>query len=224
MQEVLGGLLPYAVTIALGPIPIIAIAIMLQTPLPRQTSALFALGWVLGMLGMAVAFTAASSFIPEGDAQHPRRWLGLVQLCIGAAILVLAYSKLRSRKPKSEEIAPPKLLASMASTTPERAVITGLMLSVVNPKHIMLVLPIGTMVIQHGLSTLQTAVAIVFFVVFASITVAGTALAYLISPAKVGRFANLAYEWMVANIAVISAIILILIGVNIIGQGIENFW
>ncbi|MCO5215071.1 MAG: GAP family protein [Thermomicrobiales bacterium] len=224
MQEVIGSLLPFALTIALGPIPIITIAIMLQTASPKRTGVGFAIGWMLGMTVLAVVLTMLSSQIPTGDADHPRRWLGLVQLLLGIGMLALAVKKIRSRIGSVEEAAVPGFLSSLADTTPARAVLVGVVVSAVNPKHIVLVLPVGTLILQHGLDTGQVIVAIALFVVISSITVAGAAIAYLASPERIGIVVDAGYRWMVRNMAVVSAAVLLLIGINILGKGIANFW
>ncbi|MCA9832398.1 MAG: GAP family protein [Thermomicrobiales bacterium] len=223
MQEVIGSLLPYALTIAFGPIPIITIAIMLQTPSPKRTGANFAVGWILGLTILAALLTMLSSQVPAGDADHPRRWIGLIQMVLGAAMLALAAKKIRSRIGSVEEAVVPGFLSSLAETTPGKAVVVGVVASAINPKHVILILPIGTLIAQNGLSSAQALVSIGLFVVLASITVAGTAIAYVVSPDRVGKIVDIGYRWMVRNMAVVSAAVLILIGVNILGKGIANW-
>ncbi|MGN6483557.1 MAG: GAP family protein, partial [Thermomicrobiales bacterium] len=110
MQEVIGNLLPLAMAIALGPIPIIAIALMLKTPEPGRTSAGFAVGWVAGMAVLAVVLTALAAQVPEGDAEHPRHWIAVVQLVLGLLLILLAAKKIATRPTGDAEAEMPAFL------------------------------------------------------------------------------------------------------------------
>lgn len=222
MQDVIGSLLPLAMAIALGPIPIIAIALMLQTPTPGRTSAGFALGWVVGMAALSAVLAALAGIIPEGDASHPRHWLGVVQIVLGVLLILLAAKKLRSRPTGDAEAEMPKLFGSLASTTPERSPVVGFVAAAINPKHVAFVLPVGTMIADHGLTGVETGVAIGFFTLLASATVLGPAIAWRMSPTRVGPIVDAAFSWMVRNMSLVSAAILLLIGANVIGKGIAN--
>lgn len=224
MQDVIGSLVPYAMTIALGPIPIIAIAIMLQTPTPAKSGMGFAVGWIVGMVVLTVGLIAISSSIPEGDAAHPNRWVGLVQLVLGIGLIFLSIKKVGSHFDSTEDKPLPGFLTSLKSTSPAKSLFVGFASASLNPKHVVLVIPVGTLIVQHGLSPMQHAVSIGVFVILASISVIGAAIGYLVSPDRVGRVVELGYGWMVRNMKIVSAAVLFLIGGNILGKGIDNFW
>ena len=223
MQDVVGSLLPFAMAIALGPIPIIAIALMLQTATPGRTSVGFTVGWVIGMAALAGVLTALSSTVPEGDADHPRHRIGIVQVVLGILLILLAARKIRSRPTGDAEAEMPAFLGKLSSTTPMRSVLIGIAASAINPKHVVFALPVGTVVVDHDLSGTQIVVAIAIFTLLASVSVIGPTIAWRLSPQRVGRVVDVAFTWMVRNMNVVSAAILLLIGVNAIGKGIANF-
>ncbi|MGN6030274.1 MAG: GAP family protein [Thermomicrobiales bacterium] len=223
MQEVIGNLLPLAMAIALGPIPIIAIALMLKTPEPGRTSAGFAVGWVAGMAVLAVVLTALAAQVPEGDAEHPRHWIAVVQLVLGLLLILLAAKKIATRPAGDAEAEMPAFLGKLAQTPPGRSPLVGFAAAAVNPKHVAFVLPIGTLVVDYGLSRGQVGTALGIFTLLASVTVIAPAIAWWIAPERVGRIVDTAFTWMVRNMNVVSAGVLLLIGVNVIGKGIANF-
>ncbi len=49
MGQAIGGSLPLAIGIAVSPIPIIAVVLMLTTPVARVNGPAFVLGWLLGL-------------------------------------------------------------------------------------------------------------------------------------------------------------------------------
>ncbi|HWK80224.1 MAG TPA: GAP family protein, partial [Thermomicrobiales bacterium] len=111
----------------------------------------------------------------------------------------------------------------LAQTTPGRSPLVGFAAAAVNPKHIAFVLPVGTLFVDYGLSTGQVGLAIAIFTVLASLTVIGPTIAWQVAPERVGRIVDAAFAWMVRNMNVVSAAVLLLIGVNAIGKGIANF-
>lgn len=223
MQDVVGSLLPLAMAIALGPIPIIAIALMMQTSAPGRTSAGFTLGWVIGIVSLSVVLTGISSVVPEGDAEHPRHWIGVVQIVLGILLILLAIKKIKSRPTGDAEAEMPRFLGSLTSTTPAKSVLVGFVAAGVNPKHIAFVAPVGTMIVDHGLSIGEVGIAIAIFTLLASATVIGPTIAWRFVPDRVEGLVAVALGWMVRNMNVVSAAILLLIGTNVIGKGIGNF-
>lgn len=223
MQDVIGGVIPLAAAIALGPIPIIAIALMLQTAAPGRTSVGFAIGWVIGIVALTIVLTGMASVVPEGDAAHPRHWIAVVQIGLGILLILLAIKKFRSRPTGEAEAEMPRFLGSLTSSTPAKSLLVGLVAAGINPKHIAFVAPIGTLIVGNGLSTAQVGLAIGIFTLLASVTVIGPTIAWRFAPKQVGRVVDAALTWMVRNMNVVSAVILLLIGTNIIGKGIANF-
>ena len=49
MGEAIGQLLPFAVGVAVSPMPIVAMVLMLITPKAKVNGSVFLLGWVLGI-------------------------------------------------------------------------------------------------------------------------------------------------------------------------------
>ena len=58
MGEAIGQLLPFAVGVAVSPMPVVAMVLMLMTPQARANGVTFVLGWMLG-IGVAGAILLA---------------------------------------------------------------------------------------------------------------------------------------------------------------------
>ena len=62
LGQAIGDLLPLALGIAISPIPIIAVILMLFSQRARANSAMFFLGWIIGVLGgMVVLLIVANT-------------------------------------------------------------------------------------------------------------------------------------------------------------------
>ncbi|MCO5226235.1 MAG: GAP family protein [Thermomicrobiales bacterium] len=101
--------------------------------------------------------------------------------------------------------------------------LVGIIVSGISPKHAILIIPVSTLIAQHGLGTGEVLLATGLFVLISSLTVVGPTIAYAISPSKVGGVVAAAYRWMIRNVAIVSAVVLILIGWRLLSEGITNF-
>ena len=99
MSLPLGDLLPLAVGIAISPLPIIAVILMLFTPKARVNGSAFAIGWVLGLLGVAVAVIALSGALDMGTSSEPSTMASLLKFVLGLLLLFGCLSIGRAVRP-----------------------------------------------------------------------------------------------------------------------------
>src|SRR4051794_33065468 len=64
--QVIGDLLPFAVGVAISPIPIIAVILMLLAPKAGGTSAGFLVGWLIGIAGTTTVFLLLAGILDQG--------------------------------------------------------------------------------------------------------------------------------------------------------------
>ena len=219
MSQVLGELLPFAVAVALSPIPIIAVILMLGTPRARVNGPAFAVGWVVGLtlVSTVVLLLTGGSDQSDSTASDSVSW---GKLALGVLFVVMAARQWRSRPKAGEEPTMPKWLATVDAITPGKALGLGVLLSAVNPKNLALAAAAGASIAQAGLDSVQDVEAIALFVIIGSVTVVGPVLVSLFARgAAAGPLASVK-EFMTDHNAVIMMVVLLVLGAKLIGDGL----
>ncbi|WP_139415810.1 GAP family protein [Agromyces laixinhei] len=223
MGEVIGGILPLALGVAISPVPIIAAILMLLSPKAKGTSVGFMLGWVLGIVVAVVVFTLLASVIPEQDPDASNPIAGVIKLVLGAGLLFLALRQWRGRPKAGEAAALPKWMSAIDTMTTMRGAVLGFLLSAVNPKNLLMAAGAGVIIGTGGLSGGEITLSIVVFTIIAACSVAVPVIAYLLASAKMAAPLESLRGWLVQNNATVMAVLLLVIGVVLIGKGIGSF-
>lgn len=223
MSGVIGEILPLAIGIAISPIPIIAAILMLLSPKAKGTSVGFMLGWIVGILVSVTVFTLLSAVVPSDDGSDSSPIRGIIQVLLGAALVVLAIRQWRSRPKPGEEATLPKWMAAIDSMTAGKAFLLGFLLAAVNPKNLLLGASAGVTIGTSGLDVGSIAVVIVIFTLIAAASVTIPVVAYLIAAKRMAGPLESLRTWLVHNNATIMAVLLLVIGVVVIGKGIGSF-
>lgn len=223
MGEVIGGILPLALGIAISPIPIIAAILMLLSPEAKGTSVGFMIGWVLGIVVAVVVFTLLASIIPEQDPDASKPIAGVIKLLLGSGLLFLALRQWRGRPKPGETAALPKWMSAIDSMTTMRGAMLGFLLSAVNPKNLLMAAGAGVLIGTAGLTGGEITLVIVIFVLIAACSVAVPVIAYLLASEKMAGPLESLRGWLVQNNATVMAVLLLVIGFVLIGKGIGSF-
>lgn len=223
MGAVIGEILPLALGVAISPIPIIAAILMLLSPKARVTSVGFLLGWVAGIVVAVTVFTVLSSVLPGGETDASNPVKGVIQLVLGALLLLLALRQWRARPKAGEEPALPKWMRAIDQVTFAKALGLGFLLSAVNPKNLLLAAAAGTDIGSAGIDTGSIVVAIAVFTLVAASTILIPVVGYLVAAEKLKAPLAALRGWLAKENAVIMAVLLLVIGVNLIGKGIGAF-
>jgi threonine/homoserine/homoserine lactone efflux protein len=223
MGAVIGDILTLALGVAISPIPIIAAILMLLSPKARVTGTGFLVGWVLGIVVAVTVFTLLSSILPaeEEDASQPIK--GVIQLVLGALLLLLAVRQWRGRPKAGEEPAMPQWMQAIDTITFPKALGLGFLLSAVNPKNLLLAASAGVTIGAAGLDAGSIVVVIAVFTLIAASTVLVPVVGYLLAADKLRGPLDALRGWLAKENAVIMAVLLLVIGVAIIGKGIGSF-
>jgi threonine/homoserine/homoserine lactone efflux protein len=223
MGSVIGAILPLAIGIAISPIPIIAAILMLLSPKAKGTSIGFLLGWIVGILAAVTVFTLLSAVIPAGDSDDPKPIHGVIQILLGAGLLILAMRQWRSRPKPGEAAALPKWMSAIDTMNAGKGFGLGFLLAAVNPKNLLMGAAAGVTIGSAGLSGGSIVVVIVVFTVIAAASVAIPVIAYLVAAKRMAAPLESLRTWLVQNNATVMAVLLLVIGVVIIGKGIASF-
>ena len=221
MGQAIGDLLPSALGVALSPVPIIAVILMLGTPRARSNGPAFALGWVLGLVVVSVIVLAVANGADDPDSGSSTA-VDVVKLLIGGLFFVMAIGQWRKRPRPGVEAAMPKWMLAIDQFSAGKSFVLGVALSGVNPKNLALTLAAAASIAQAGLDGGGTAVAVGVFVVIGSLTVAGPVIAYLVAQEATRGPLDSIKTFMAENNAVIMAVLLVLLGAKLLGDGIAG--
>jgi threonine/homoserine/homoserine lactone efflux protein len=220
MGEAIGDLLPAALGVALSPVPIIAVILMLGTPRARTNGPAFALGWIIGLVVVVtlVLVLTGDAGDPDSDVSSAVGWSKVV---LGALFLLMAARQWRSRPRPGVEPAMPKWMAATETFSPAASLGLGALLSGVNPKNLALAFAAAASIAQAQLPTGEEVATVAVFVIVASLTVAGPVLFYLVAPQRATGPLREIKDTMAAHNAVIMAVVLLVLGAKLVGDGIR---
>jgi len=221
LSQAVGEILPFAVGVALSPIPVIAVIVMLGTPGARSNGPAFAVGWVAGLtvVGIVVVLVANGASVSGSTASDAVNWF---KLALGLFLVVLAARKWRGRPKPGEETAMPAWMSGVDSFTPGRSLVLGLALSAANPKNLALTAGAAASIAQAGLSEVGVAEALALFVVLGSLTVVGAVLFYLVDSDRAAGPLGSMKDFMTQHNAVIMMVVFLVFGAKLIGDGIAG--
>jgi threonine/homoserine/homoserine lactone efflux protein len=219
LLEVVGGLLPAAAGIALSPFPIVAVILVVGGPRGRVAGPAFALGWLLGLSMLTAVAVGVGELLAGGQAGT---WAAWARILLGAVLLGLGVRK-GLRRPRGDEPAMmPSWMAGLAAATPSRAGAVGFGLAAFNPKNVAFALASASVIGQvdqdAGSALLEAAV----FVLLASTTVVSVVVVGQVGGPSGERALDWLRQRLLRHNAVIVAVVLLLIGATILGDGLTD--
>ena len=218
--QAIGQVLSFGVGVALSPVPIIAVVLMLATPKGRTNGPAFLTGWVLGIavLGTIVLLIASGASASENGS--PETWVSIVKIFLGVLLWLLAVRQWRGRPRGGGEPEMPAWMKSIDTFTPFKSAGIGALLSAVSPKNLLLVVGAAAAIAQTGASAVGQAVALIVFIVLATLGVGAPVAIYFLMGDRATRILDELHDWMVRENATMIAVICLIIGAKLIGDAI----
>jgi hypothetical protein len=216
----IGGALPFAVGVAISPIPIVAVVLMLTTQRARVNGAVYIAGW---LAGLAVIGAIALSIAGPADASSsgaPATWVSWLKVVIGAVLLLVAALQFRHRPRNGDRVELPKWIARVEEIKPLPAAGLGVVMGGLNPKNLLLGVAAAAAIAQTGISGGEQAIAYTVFALVGTLGVGTPVAIYFVMGARSEKPLSELKDWMARNNAVIMAVICLLIGVKLIGDAI----
>jgi len=213
--------LPFAIGVAISPIPLVAVILMLFTPRAKQNGPAFLVGWVAGLSVLATVVYVIADALNVASDSSASDSTSTLKIVLGAALLFGGVRRLRNRTPAGTEPETPKWMASVDTFTPVKAAGLGVVLGAINPKNLVLTFGAAAGLAQlSGESTGDAVAGLIAFVVIASSTTAA-AVAYRLFGGETSR-AHLedAKVWLVAHDDAVMAVLFLVFGVVLLSQGL----
>lgn len=223
MGQAIGQALPFAVGIALSPIPIVGVVLMLATPRARANGLAFLLGWVVGLAAVGTIVLLISGGAEASKDGAPADWVNWLKIVLGLGLLAVAVKQWRGRPRAGETPTMPSWMRSVDHFDPARAAALGVALSAINPKNLVLVLGAAAAIAGAGLDAGQDTVAMAIFVVIATLGPGAPVAIHLVMGERSKRLLDDLRAWMAQHNAAIMAVICLLIAAKLIGDGISGF-
>jgi threonine/homoserine/homoserine lactone efflux protein len=206
-----------AVAIAASPFPVIPAILLLFTARPRATSLAFLGGWLGGIAAATGVLVLLSDVVGSGG-ESPT-WLSWVRILAGAVLLAYGVKEWVARH-ASDDL--PGWMQSVQDATPARAVRLALLLSVANPKIVLLAAAAGLDIGTADLTPAGTVATTVAFTLLASVSVAAPVLAFALVGARVLPPLEKARDWLVRNNAAVMAVVVSVIGLVLLKNGVSG--
>jgi threonine/homoserine/homoserine lactone efflux protein len=222
MGQAIGQVLAFAVAVGLSPIPIVGVVMMLATPRARSNGPAFLLGWVLGLAVVGTVVLLVASGAEAAESGQPANWVDVLKLVLGAGLLLLAVKQWRGRPRAGTEAALPAWMSAVDHFTTARSAALGVALAAINPKNLILVVGAASAIAQTGAAAGSQAVALAIFIVIGTIGTGLPVLLYFTMGERSERMLDELKGWMAQNNATIMAVICLLIGAKLIGDGLTG--
>ena len=178
MGQAISEVLPFAVGIAISPIPIIAVILMLFSARARVNSPGVPARLGGGARGRECCRVRARRRRGRRYELRASDAVSWSKILLGI-LLLLAAAELAAQAGPGGHPEMPKWMGGIDGLSPGKALGLGVLLSSVNPKNLALAIGASAGLAQLGVSTTDAGVALIVFVVVASITIAGPVVYYL---------------------------------------------
>ena len=222
MQDAIGQVLSFGVGVALSPVPIIAVVLMLATPRARSNGPAFVLGWVLGLALLGTIVLLVSSGAGADDGGQPATWVSVLKLVLGLLLVALAVKLWRGRPRGDAEPPLPRWMRTIDQFTPVRALAIGAAFAAVNPKNTLLTIGAAAAIAATGASTGAQAVALAVFILVATLGVGAPVALYFALGERSRAVLDDLKVWMARNNTAIMAVLCLVIGAELLGDGIAS--
>ena len=220
MGQGISEVLPFAIGIAISPIPIIAIILILFSTRARVNGPMFLAGWVVGLSVVSTVVYLLSQAANAATDSTTSDSISWGKIGLGVLLLGLARRNWAKRPKEGETPELPKWMATVESITPVRAFGLAILLSVVNPKNLILAVGAAAGLGQLDLSTEDAVVALAVFVAVASLSIVFAVAYDLFGGERAQDDLEDMKAWMTVHNSAVMAVLFLVFGVVLISKGI----
>ena len=220
MIEAFGAVLPIAVAVGLSPFPIIAVVLVLLSPSARPAGLAFLAGRVVGVALIVMLASLISDLLERSEEASPA--VSLLRILVGVALVVLAGWKWRGRPRADADAALPGWMGAIEGSSPAGAARLAFLLSVANPKELLLGVGAGITIGSAGLPLVETLAVAAAYTVIACLSVIMPVAVYLVSGDSIRQRLDEVRTFLVRHNTAIMSVLLLVIGAALIGGGLAK--
>ena len=224
MVNTLFEILPFAVGIAVSPVPIITVILSLFSSRAAWNGPAFVLGWALGILVVCIPVLLLTDIKKVSAETPPSTIASVLRITLGVFLLLYATRQWIKRPRVKEEKELPRWLKMIDRVSPIKVFGVGFFFAdLTNPKNTALTIA-GTLPIAHsGLDMGQKALLSTVFILISSLGVAIPVIYYLTGGESAKKILNNWKLWLIANNSSVMAILLLIFCVVLLANGIKGF-
>ncbi len=214
MEKTIAEILPYAVAVALSPMPIAALILMLLSNRARVNSVMFLTGWLAGLFILVFAVSSIISIQTQTDGSgFPTR--KIIQGILGLVLVVFAVKQWRLRPHGGQEAKMPGWMAAVETFSPVKAFGVGLLLATVNLKNTPTGIATASVLSQAVTFPDQLAGTVTYLVIGGS-TILVPTIGFLLLGRKLEPKLMSLKGWLIQNNAVIMFVVFLVLGLELI--------
>jgi threonine/homoserine/homoserine lactone efflux protein len=195
---------------------------MLLTRRAKSNAPAFLVGWIVGLAVVGVIVLVISSGADVATYDERSTVASTVRALVGVLLLFLAWRQWQNRPEEGEETQMPRWMQRMESVNPAMALGLGALLSALNPKDTTLTIFAAVAIARAGLSAGESAVTLAVFVAIATISVGAPITLYFALGERAEETLNGWKAWLTENNATVMAVLFLVFGVVLVGQGIRG--
>ncbi len=199
--------LPIAIAIAVSPFAMVPVILYLLSERPHIMASGFLAGWFTGVLAVTFIGCIATDMIVLADTSG--ELMDWAKLVLGAILVAVASYRLLKRGASKKS----SFLSSIAeSTSPQKAVRSGLLLSMANPKVIILAISGGVTIGAQGMPFPAELGYVALFSIISSIAILVPLVLHALLGKRAKKLLKKLNGWLERNSDLLMNLILLIIG------------
>ncbi len=215
MFDIVSGLIPAAIGVALSPAALIELILVLFSKRARVNGLVFVVTLMVSIFAVAAIGAFAMKVTTDDSTDQPSTAKGIVLLILGVLALLIAWRNWTRRTDTSV----PKMFDTIANMGPGAVFVLAVGAVPLNPKNLVMVLAAGAQAAASGEPTATIVTALVVFTLLAASPFL-VAIGYVLIAGD-GALERLGTvrDWLMSHNRLIMAIVLGVLGLVIVGQG-----
>lgn len=220
MVDVVGDLVPYALGVALSPVPLIAVLLVLGAPAGRVSGAAFVAARVISVAGVATVAALVAELLPERNGTSP---VGdVLRISLGVALMVWAVVKVARQRHTPKDRSEPAWMVALGGASPAQAARIGVVLSAANVKELAFGVGAGLTIATGELEGAAAVAAAVVYSLLACLLSVVAAVAFWFFEDRVSLALDRTRVWLARKSTFLIALVLLVIGAVLVGEGVRD--